>query len=111
GGGTARSGGARPRTPFGAALREARSPRSCAARSGRLASDRLEVDLLERRAEQPDAVDSLAVRDEAGDELRDLVPARRLVGADAVLRLDLDAARPRQLRGRPGGDDAPVEQD
>src|SRR6266540_6168907 len=80
-------------------------------RSRCLAADRLEVDLLERRAEEANAVDALAGGDELRDEPRDVFAARSLVGADAACGLDLDAARLRQLRGRAGGDDASVEQD
>src|SRR5581483_3745193 len=65
----------------------------------------------ERRGEDADAEDLAARRDCLGDETRRILARRALDRARALVGLELDAARPRQLGGRPCGDDLATEQD
>src|SRR5207245_11143544 len=75
------------------------------------ASDLLEVDLFERRGQDADAVALPSGGDAVGDESRRVVSAGAGDRLDARVRLELDAARSRELRRRPGRDDLASEQD
>src|SRR5439155_15876223 len=75
------------------------------------APDGLDVDLLQRRRADAHAVDLPAVTDELLHELRDVVAAGVAVYLGPSIRVDLDAARARELRGRSRSDDLAREQD
>ena len=74
-------------------------------RSRDLVPHGLEIRVLERRREDPDAVDLPARRDRFGNEPRRILPGGSLDRPCPLVGLELDPARPRELGGRPGGDD------
>src|SRR5580765_7310828 len=74
-------------------------------------TDRLQVDVLEGGREHADAVDLLALGNEAGDDRGHVVARGALEQTDAGRRLHLDTACARQIRWRSLGDESPPRDD
>src|SRR4051794_37794388 len=102
--GSTASARARPRTSCGAGSRAGRTARSSSL-------DDLQIDVLEARRDDADAVDRLALGDELADEPGHVVAACVGEAPRPGRDFDLDAALPAQLVGRPSRDDAPVVDD
>src|SRR5207237_3177918 len=108
--GTARSARARRRTPSCGRPPAGRSPRSPRRWSRGLSSDRLEVDLLERRGQNARLVDALACADELFDDPGHVLTRARNDPA-AAIGLELDPPRLGELPRRACSDDLAGKED
>ena len=76
-----------------------------------LVPDGLEVDLLEGRLQNANAVDELAGGNQVGHDLGHVLATDAFVAPDAAVDVDLDAPRLREVCRSTLGDDAPAGED